>query len=115
MLKPDLVRLRHALDAAKKAVGFVEDRLRDDLYQDEMLALALVRLLEIVGEAAGCVSDEFKARHTHVPWREMKSLRNRLIHGYFDINLDIVWSTVTGDLPPVIKMIVDILELEADD
>lgn len=67
-----------------------------------MLAISLVHLLEIIGEAANAVSEEFCVKHPNVPWRKMISLRNRLIHGYFDINLDIVWDTVMEDLPPLV-------------
>ena len=67
-----------------------------------MLAISLVRLLEIVGEAANCVSADFREQHPHIPWKKMIELRNRLIHGYFDINLDIVWDTVLEDLPPLV-------------
>lgn len=98
----DLLRVRHILDAAEKGMSFVQDKTRMDLDEDEQLALSLVRLLEIVGEAANTVSDDFRARYPHIPWRKMIDLRNRLIHGYFDIDLNIVWDTITNDLPPLI-------------
>jgi uncharacterized protein with HEPN domain len=102
MQRDDETRIRHILDAARKAHDFASGRKRADLEKDEMLALSLVRLLEIIGEAAGDISDEYRSKHPDVPWRKMVGLRNRLIHGYFDIDLDIVWDTVMGDLPPLI-------------
>jgi len=101
MPQNSLVKIRHALDAANKVIEFLKDKTKDDLHNNEMLSLAVVRLLEIVGEAVVGASPEFKDQHPEIPWREMTALRNRLIHGYFDINLDIVWDTVVNDLPPL--------------
>ncbi len=100
-MKGDEVRLRHMLDAARKAVAFVDGKRRNDL-EDELLSLALVRLLEIIGEAAKSVSEGIKERRPEVPWRLMAGTRDRLIHGYFDVDLDIVWAILTEDLPLLI-------------
>lgn len=102
MPKDDRVRFSHMLDAAKKAVEFCQARSRSDLGTDNMLGLSLVRLLEIIGEAARAVSAEGRAAHPTLPWKKMVGMRDRIVHGYFDINLDIVWETVTHDLPPLI-------------
>ena len=64
-----------------------------------MLVLSLVKELEIIGEAAGKVSDEIRSQYGAIPWQDISGMRNRLIHAYFDIDLDVVWSTVTKDLP----------------
>jgi uncharacterized protein with HEPN domain len=101
----DAVRLRHMLDAASDAVAFVRGRSREDLDTDKMLGLSLVRLLEIVGEAAKGVSDETREAHPAVQWRRMGGMRDRLIHGYFDVNMDIVWRTIDEDLPVLISQI----------
>ena len=101
MLK-DEVRLKHMLDAARKALNFVHGRSREDLDRDEMLTLALVRLLEIVGEAAKNVSPTIKAGNPHIPWKQIGGTRDRLIHGYFNVDLDIVWAIITQDLPPLV-------------
>ena len=111
-IKSDRVRLGHILDAARKAVGFVEGRSRRELDTDSMLALALVRLLEVIGEAARAVSPEFCASHPIVPWKKMCGMRDRLVHGYFDVNLDVVWETVTKDLPPLIAAVEPIAQQE---
>lgn len=91
------------LDAARKAVGFSAGRARADLDKDEMLALALTRLLEIIGEAAKNTTPATKARAPSVPWRSMERMRDLLIHGYYVVNLDVVWDTVTVDLPPLVS------------
>ncbi len=93
------------IDAINKAVGFAEGRTRLDLEKDEMLALSLVRLLEIIGEAANNLSKGFRSEHPGIPWRSIVGIRNRLIHGYFDVDLDIVWDTIREDLPsPLIDL-----------
>jgi uncharacterized protein with HEPN domain len=102
MNEPDRVRVQHILDAAGQALSFVQGRTRADLDSDAMLQHALVRLLEIIGEAAKGVSDETRAAHADIPWREMAGMRDRLIHAYFDVDLDRVWKTVMERLPPLV-------------
>ena len=99
--KKDSVRLRHMSDACQKAMSFAAGKSREDLEDDELLALALVRLLEIIGEAAGSISEEFRGRYPEIKWRALAGTRDRLIHGYFDVDLDIIWRIVTDDLPPL--------------
>ncbi len=102
MSEIDNVRVRHILDAAREAVSFSNGRCRADLDTDRKLNLSLVRLLEIIGEAARGLSQEFRQEHPELPWESMAGMRDRLIHGYFDINLDVVWETVTEDLPGLV-------------
>lgn len=102
MPSSDAVRLQHILDAARQATAFARGRSRSDLDTDLMLSLALVRLLEIIGEAARGISEPFRRINPQVAWSKMAGMRDRLIHGYFDVNLDIVWETVTQDLPGLI-------------
>ena len=103
MFVDDGVRIRHILDAAREVVGFMDGRCRADLDTDRQLNLSVVRLLEIIGEAARGISQQFRQSHPDLPWKSMVGMRDRLIHGYFDINLDVVWETVTDDLPPLIE------------
>ena len=95
----DEVRVRHMLDAARKAIAFTQGRERSDLDTDEMLGLAVVRLVEILGEAAKNVSQDLKDRNPEIPWRQMAGTRDRLSHAYFDVNLDIMWDIITNGLP----------------
>jgi uncharacterized protein with HEPN domain len=95
----DEVRLRHMLDAARKAIGFTQERQRTDLDTDEMMTLAVVRLVEILGEAAKNVSQDIKDQSPDIAWRQVAGTRDRLTHAYFDVNLDIIWDIVTHDLP----------------
>lgn len=95
-------RLRHMLDHAKEAVAMVEGKSRLDLDRDRQLNLALVRLLEIVGEAAGRIPEEVRDSLPQVPWPQITSLRNRLIHGYDAVDFDVLWRILKDDLPPLI-------------
>jgi uncharacterized protein with HEPN domain len=105
----DAVRVRHILEAAQEAVAFVRGRSRGDLDTDRMLGLALVRLLEIIGEAARGVSATLREAHPEVAWSRMSGMRDRLVHGYFDVNMDVVWETVAQDLPLLIDRIGNIV------
>ena len=102
MQQDDSARTRHMLDSARQAVEFTDGRSRESLDDDAMLRLAIIRLLEILGEAAKAVSPELKDRYQDVPWRQAARTRDRLIHAYFDVEMDIVWEIVTQDLPPLV-------------
>ncbi|HSP55696.1 MAG TPA: HepT-like ribonuclease domain-containing protein [Dehalococcoidia bacterium] len=91
------------LAAARRAISLIEGRTRGNLDEDDVLVLALTRLLEIVGEAARGVSDETRDAHPEVPWRAMAATRDKLIHGYFAVDLDVVWQIVRNDLPTVVE------------
>jgi len=105
----DMTRLFHLCEAAVEAVGHTANRNHSDWETDRLLQLSLIRLLEVVGEAAASISVEFQKEHPEIPWRTMIGMRNRLIHGYFDVNLDVVWQTVQEDLPGLISVVRPIL------
>lgn len=98
----DEILIRDMLDYARKAVGAARDRSRDDLDQDDVLAAALERFIEIIGEAAGKVSDLTRNRAVAIPWHQIVGMRNRLVHGYASVDHDVVWDVVTVDLPDMI-------------
>jgi uncharacterized protein with HEPN domain len=99
------VRLQHVLDHAREAADMIEGKSRADLDTDRKLNLALVRLLEIIGESAGRIPPDVCEKHPDVPWHEIVSLRNRLIHGYDSVDFDILWQIVKNDLPPLIEQV----------
>lgn len=105
----DRIRLRHMLDAAQEAVGFAHGHGRADLDSDRLLVLGLLKCIETVGEAAARVSKNSKAQWPQIPWGDIVGMRNRLVHVYFDVDLDQVWNTVTADLPPLIAELEKIL------
>jgi uncharacterized protein with HEPN domain len=98
------------LDHAVEAIEMARGRTRADLDNDRQLNLALVRLLEIVGEAAGRVSDKTRECHPDIPWPEIVSLRNRLIHGYDEVDFDILWEIIQSDLPRLVSRLEEILD-----
>ena len=97
-----LVRLRHMLDHSREAVAMTAGKTRDDLESDRILNLALVRLLEIVGEAASRTPLDERVQCPDVPWGAIIGLRNRLIHGYDSVDFDILWQIINRDLPVLI-------------
>lgn len=112
MRKDDRIRLQHMLDAAREALSFARGRTRPDLDKDRLLVLGLVKAIEIIGEAAYQVSEDTCAQLPDIPWEDIIGMRHRLVHAYFDINLDILWRTVQDDLPPLISALESILAKE---
>ena len=86
-------------------MSFAYGRTRNDLKYDRQLVLALVKDIEIVGEAATHVTERSRLSMPEIPWERIVGMRNRLVHAYFDINLDIVWKTVQEDLPELIVLL----------
>ena len=78
------------------------DLRRLDFESDQMLLFAVVRAIEVLGEAAGKVSEDTRSACPEIPWPEIASMRNRLIHGYFDIDIDIVWNTASIEVPALL-------------
>lgn len=111
MPKSDVVRLRHMLDAANEAQSFAAGRSRVDLDADRKLSLSLIKLIEIIGEAANGVTAECRITYPQIPWLDAIGMRHRLIHAYYDVNLDILWTTITNDLPPLITELEKIVEI----
>lgn len=103
----DQVRLKHLREAAEKAVRYTAGKSRRDLDDDELLRLALTKLIEIVGEAAKQISSPTRGEYPAVPWSAASRMRDRLIHNYFDIDLDILWATLTEDLPSLLDAVGD--------
>jgi len=96
------VRLRHMLDSAREAVALVEGKTRHDLENTRLLELGLTRLVEIIGEAAARVPSDLRDRLPGIPWADVVGMRNKLIHGYDTVDLDILWDTVANELPVLI-------------
>jgi len=95
MARHNGVYLRHILDAMSLIEEYSADTEYNDFMNNRMLQDALIRELEIVGEATKNLTDDLKEKHPEVPWRRMAGMRDRLIHGYFGVDLDAVWDTVT--------------------
>jgi len=108
-VREETKRLRHMLDHAREAVFLITGKTREDLDSDRLLNLALVRLVEIVGEAAARIPKQMWTLYPQIPWLEIVSLRNRLIHGYDSIDFDILWEIVNRDLPALIPLLEKII------
>jgi uncharacterized protein with HEPN domain len=103
----DRVRIRHMRDAVEKALRYTQDSSRQGLEDDEILRLAVTKLVEIVGEAAKQVSEPTRNAHPSVPWSAAAQARDRLTHHYFDVDLDVLWATITEDFPPLLDDLPD--------
>jgi uncharacterized protein with HEPN domain len=90
------------IEAAETACDFVSGKARSDLDSDRMLVFALVRAIEIVGEAASKISQPTREAAVGIPWGSIVSMRNRLIHAYFNVDHDVVWKTATEELPQLL-------------
>jgi len=106
------VCLRHMLHHAQEAIEMARGRRREDLDANRQLNLALVRLMEIIGEAAARVPLQDRDRFPGIPWRDVVDLRNRLIHGYDEVNFDILWAIVQQDLPPLVAELEKIIRVK---
>ncbi len=110
--------LDHMQQAATDACAFVDGLGKADFLEDKRTQQAVIMSLIIIGEAATKVMDsyaEFTQTHTQVPWRSMRGMRNRIAHGYFDINLDVVWDTVQSALPELLKQLAGVRQNAGDE
>ena len=105
MRREDRTRIEDMIVAAEKVQRFVAGRQRQDLDTDDMLQFACVRGIEIIGEAAANVSAETRDAHPAIQWRSMVGMRNRIVHAYANIDLDVVWKTATEELPVLLEQL----------
>jgi uncharacterized protein with HEPN domain len=106
----DTVYFKHMLDHAREAVDIIAGKTIENLRSDRILELALIRLVEIIGEAGSRVSEAGQANNPDIPWREVIGMRNRLIHGYDSVDFAVLWDTLELDLPPLISQLEKILD-----
>lgn len=101
----DGVLLSHMLRAAQAVLRFTHGKIRQDLHEDELLLAGVIQKLEVIGEPASRVSEQTRQAMADVPWRKVVDMRNRLIHGYFSVDPDIVWATVTRNIPELVRLL----------
>ena len=111
--RDDKTLLRDMIEAACSAVSAMEGLTQAALAADHVRALGLIKCLEIVGEAAGQLSADFRGRHPAIPWGQIIGMRNRLVHAYFAIDYEQVWKALTEDLPPLVEQLQRILTDES--
>ncbi len=114
MPKDDLVYVGHMLEMAGKAVALVRDKDRRAYDRDEVLRLALTHLVQTVGEASRHVSQKFCDEHPQIPWRAVVGMRHRVVHDYMNVDDDILWDTVTNELPTLIDELEKMLTSEGN-
>ena len=112
MNKSPLPFLNHILEEVDNIEKFTKGLTKEQFISNKLKQYAVIRSLEIIGEAARTVSGELRQRHPEVPWESISGTRNRLAHGYIDVDLDIIWTIVTKDLPPLIRQLTGILQEE---
>ncbi len=110
LLDSDRNRLRHMVEAAQEAVGYVESLPRDEFGSQRPLQHSVVRCIEVIGEAASRLSPGFCKAHSDIPWQDMVGMRNRLIHAYFDLDMDLIWQTASRELPDLISRLEALLK-----
>jgi uncharacterized protein with HEPN domain len=104
--------LQHVLDAIDRAKSYVKGMDLPGFEEDTRTQDAVIRSIEIIGEAANkarTADPEFAARHSHVPWDVMYGMRNRIVHDYFEVDLEVVWQTVNHDLPVLREQVATLL------
>ncbi len=106
------ITLRHMLEYAREVAALVHGRERIDLDRDRQLNLGVVRLLEVLGEAASRIPSDVRAGYPQIQWTQIVGMRNRLIHAYDFIDFNTIWTTLTVDLPPLIAQLERILANE---
>ena len=109
MLPEDRIRITHMRDACESVSRFIVGKTTPDLADGQMLQFALVRAIEIIGEAAGRVSENVQKAAPEIPWREAVGIRNRLVHAYFDVDLGILWQTAVESVPQMLERLEKLL------
>lgn len=109
MHNDDKTRIIHMIEAAQSAQEFIADKSFADLRENKQLAFAVIRALEILGEAAAQTSQELRDSYPDIQWRDIISMRNKLIHAYFDINYEIVWTAMKEDIPQLLSQLQKII------
>lgn len=97
------------IEAAEEAISFAEGKERKDLDGERMLVLSVIKEIEMIGEAAAKISVEVRGKKSQIPWNDIVGMRNHLVHGYFDVDLDLLWNTIEHNLPVLVMNLKKIL------
>lgn len=97
--------LQDMLENARKASGFVQGMAFEDFAADERTVYAVIRALELVGEAVRRIPQDLREKYPEIPWREIAGTRDKLVHEYFGVNVSVIWRTVQEDLPILIAQL----------
>ena len=106
----DKERLEYRLAAAERVIRYTSGKSFENLKADDMMYYAVVKNIEIIGEAANLLSSEFVDSHPATPWKQVRGMRNYIVHEYFQIDDVVVWGVVTEDIPIFRQQIIDYLD-----
>jgi len=116
MKKDDSVYLHHIIDAFALIEHYMDNASHEEFLRNRLLQDGVIRQLEVMGEAARNISEDLRNEHPQIPWRQMIGLRNRMIHAYFNVDLQIIWEIVKGDIPDLkqkMKQLLDAISEES--
>lgn len=103
--REDSIYIGHMRDMTRRGVQAIVGKSRSDYDKDDILRLGLTHLVQVIGEAARKVSDEFRQQHPEIPWRKIVGMRHRIVHDYMRVDEDILWQVVTGDLSELLPLL----------
>lgn len=104
--------LQDMLENSQRAIRFVKGMKYKEFEKDEKTLYAVIRAVEIIGEAAGSIPEDVRSKYPDIPWRDVRGMRNKLVHQYFGINMKVVWQTIREDLPAIISALKKIIKQE---
>ena len=113
-MRRDDILLLDMLVAARRAMEFLDGVAEEEFEKEPMRHLAVMKAIEVIGEAAGRLTEAFRSAHPEFPWSEIIGMRHRLVHGYFEVNLRKVWDTVHEEFPELIAMLEPLIAPEED-
>jgi len=113
MKKDLLIFIRHILDSMEKIESFMNKVKKNDFFNNEEKQSAVIRQIEIIGEAVKNIPDSFRKKYSDIPWKDIVGMRDKLIHHYFGVNLENVWKVIREDIPILKEQIKEILEKES--
>ena len=109
MKAEDRIRIQHIVDAGEEALSFLENVEFEKFSHNRMLILSVIKDTEITGEAASKITTETKTKYDNIPWKDIVGMRNRLIHGYFEVDIKLVWNTAKNNLPQLLNSLKEII------
>jgi uncharacterized protein with HEPN domain len=104
-MKDNLAFIEHILLCIEKIQEYTKDLTVEDFNNSELIQDAVIRNIEIIGEATKKISKDLKSQYPEIPWKEMSGMRDKLIHDYFGVDVDVVWKTVKDDIPYIKSLI----------
>ena len=106
----DIIRLEHIIQAIERIKRYTLGKRFDDLVKDDMMYYAVVKNIEIIGEAANLLTNEFKSEHPDTPWKLITGMRNYIVHEYFQVDNTVIWDVIQNDLPQLENQITNYLK-----